>query len=1091
MTSKDPCPEPQTLARFIEGTLAADEREAVLVHLDDCEECMSIVDVANEVFHDEEHDEEHEQQQPHSAPSRRSWWTAAAAAVVALMVSLVLWRTAGSRFGRPSLARLAAEAPRSARMAEPRLTGGFGWAAYRGPDRATGGGVDEEQMKLSGLAAEAMRAAAENPSAEAQQVAGVAMVLAGQADAAADWLRRAAEQDPNSAAAWSDLAAAEDTAAARSGEASRYPTALAAADRALRLEPRLPEALFNRALILEHLGLTAEARHAWERYLEVDPSSPWAAEAREHLARLPVTNGTLLFDGERPRLERAALAGDADGVLRIVSAHSERSRAYGEGVYLGAWGDAVEQANDAEATRNLTIAKAIGEALAKTSGESLLRDAVRSIERTGKTGDRARLAAAHRQYRRARIEYSQHRPATAEPLLREAAAAFGDSPLALVARYYAASALFDQAGLAPARAELERLLVEASAHPDYLALDAQLRWELALCHTAIDDWSGALPLLTAARATFQRLDERSNLGFIEMLLADTLASAGRLDDAAAARIRSFTLASSEQRADRLPVGLTSAAAIELRTGRRDAARALLALAESAARDAHNDGLLVEVLMQTALLAVDDGDAATALRDAAAARQAAQRIADAPRREWAAAHASMASAAAVLPSSPAEARRFATEAIDFFASHHLAVQLPLCYLLRARSALRGGAEAEAMADLDRGMAAAEHNAIELGPNISTADIIDAGAALYDEAIALALDRGDQAAAFLYTERKNRRRAHAAGDGGAITLAALRHRLAGTNTTVLEIAVLPERLVAFAVSAQGTAAAQRTIGREAVLALVTRSRTLRDDASLRELYRLLLESAEPMMRTSARLVIVADPLLDGTPFAALLDTASQPLVARIPVAMAMTATSLSTVPSSPPRSLLVVALPSGGGNTTAALPEAELELADVAASYGRSTELLHSPATLAAIAAAAPGADIIHIAGHTARPRGNDDMALLLDDGRTASWREISATPLRKQAVVVLAACDTLRPAGSRQSSGISIGAAFLAAGASEVIGTLAPIADRDARSLFGDLHRRLAAGASAAEAVRDAQIVSARNGGAPAWRALSVLTTRIN
>jgi CHAT domain-containing protein len=75
--------------------------------------------------------------------------------------------------------------------------------------------------------------------------------------------------------------------------------------------------------------------------------------------------------------------------------------------------------------------------------------------------------------------------------------------------------------------------------------------------------------------------------------------------------------------------------------------------------------------------------------------------------------------------------------------------------------------------------------------------------------------------------------------------------------------------------------------------------------------------------------------------------------------------------------------------------------------------------------------------------------------------------------------------------MSIGAAFLAAGASEVVGTLAPVGDRDAATLFRDLHRRLAGGESAAEALRGAQIFALHRGESKAWRALSVLTTRIN
>lgn len=1081
MSSEGHCPEPQTLAAFIEGTLPAEKRRAVLAHLDGCNECMSVIDIGNEVF-----DEEQRQWQP---SSRTAWFAGVAAAVVmAIGLSFALWNRVGWRFGGPSMARLVAEAPRSARSAEARLSGGFPWAAYRGPNRASEPGVDEERMKMSGLAADAIGRARQSTSADAKQVAGVAMILADQPEASIEWLEAAAARNPSGAQIWSDLAAAQDAAATRTGEASRFPTALAAADHALRIEPRLPEALFNRALILEHMRLTSSARPAWEQYLQVDPGSAWAKEAREHLVALPATNGTLLFEGMRPRLEDAALGGQHAEVIRICSANSERCRAFGEAVYLGAWGDAVAKSDDAQVERNLTIARAIGNALAATTGESLLRDTVHAID-TARPAERATLAAAHRQYTHGRILYSQHRPAEAEPLLREAAAGFGSTPMSLVARYYAASARFDQAHSADARPELEQLLAEAGSHANYVALGAQVRWELALCHTAAGDWSGALELLSGAEAGFQKLNERSNLGFIETLLAETLASAGRLDDSAAARIRSFAAASTEQRGDRLPVSITSAATMELRTGRRDEARSLLALAASAAAEAHNDGLLVDVLMQSTLLDADSGDLDEALRHASSARQGARRIHDLPLRERAVAYANLASAAAALPSNPAAARRYATDAIDFLAAHDLTVQLPLGYLLRARSSLRDGARAGATADLDRGLALIAAHPIVLGNDIAAGGVFDTADALFDEAIALALDRGDRAAAFRYAEAKNGRRAHGGGAGDAVTLDALRARLAASNTAVLELVILPKRVVAFAISGRRESATDRPIGRDEVAALVARGRTLSDDAALRDLYALLIKDAEPVLQTCVRIVIVAGPILDGVPFPALINDTSQPLVARLPVALAMSATSLSAMPPPSRRSVLMISMPSGG--TTAALPEEERERSEIAAAYATSAQLVRAPATLASVVNDAPLADVVHIAGHTSRPHGNDDTALLLDGGDTATWRPIAATPIRNHAVVVLAACETLRSPRSLQNSGMSIGAAFLAAGASEVVGTLAPISDRDAATLFPELHQRLANGESATDALRGAQMSAMRPGSTTAWRALSVLTTRIN
>lgn len=56
--------------------------------------------------------------------------------------------------------------------------------------------------------------------------------------------------------------------------------------RATQLDGNLLEALFNKSLALEEMRLPREARESWLLYLQKDPSSPWAEEARKNLKRL-------------------------------------------------------------------------------------------------------------------------------------------------------------------------------------------------------------------------------------------------------------------------------------------------------------------------------------------------------------------------------------------------------------------------------------------------------------------------------------------------------------------------------------------------------------------------------------------------------------------------------------------------------------------------------------------------------------------------------------------------------------------------------------------------------------------------------------
>lgn len=64
---------------------------------------------------------------------------------------------------------------------------------------------------------------------------------------------------------------------------------------ATELDGNLLEALFNKSLALQELGLPRQAKEYWTLYLQKDSSSPWADEARRNLSRL---------DTEQTRLKK-------------------------------------------------------------------------------------------------------------------------------------------------------------------------------------------------------------------------------------------------------------------------------------------------------------------------------------------------------------------------------------------------------------------------------------------------------------------------------------------------------------------------------------------------------------------------------------------------------------------------------------------------------------------------------------------------------------------------------------------------------------------------------------------------------------------
>lgn len=1056
---RNDCLDAETLAAFAEGRLKRHEIPAVLAHLDGCQRCMHALETASATP---------------AAPSRRSapWLAAIAAALVIVVAGVVITRRLAVS-SPPGRATLVALSPRQERMVEPRLTGGFPWAPYHGPMRAPDTPPDPTQLRLGGAAGEILGRAQHDASTETQQAAGAALLLIERPLDAATRLRAAAERSPADATLWSDLGAAEYAAAVRTGRASLYPEALAALDHALRLRPDLPEALFNLALTLERLGLPSQAREAWQRYLAVDASSPWSAEARAHLERLPTTNGASLFRGDQPRLERAAAEGDAQTVAALVARYPQQGRLFGEAEYLGQWGEALQRGDAAEAARTLAIARAIGLALERTSGEALLAEAVRTID---SAADRSSLAEAHVVYRRGRIAYSRQAPAAAEPDLRRAAALFaaGD-PMALVARYFAASTRFDQNDVAGARRELEALRAEADALPRFAALGAQIRWELALCLMEDEDWARAIPMLGDAEAAFHRLGERANEGFLQALLADAYLSVGWPDEGWVSRIRSFDTLSAENRADRLPASLGAAVFFELRSGRPQAARALIEVEKSVLREAHNDLLLSRALVREAVLDSEIGDAGAAWASVREATAVAARLTDPAVGARAAADVAFARGAALLRQDPAQARALLGSAIDDYRRMEATPFLAECHLLRARAALRLNDREAARRDLETGIDVYERHRIRFADSVAGTGVLDAGAALYRESIHLAVDRGDAPSLFAGTERFFGQMAPEIGPGQ--TLPELQQELAGSGAMVLELVVLPEEVVGLSITA-----GEALIVRRPAADLRTLDET--------KLYDLLIRPAQAQLARSDRLIVVADPLLRGIPFAALYDSAAgQRLVERLPVAMALRAGTLHRLPAHPARSLVSVQLAAGG--SAPALPGAGEEIGQIGRLYPRAQAI--DGATFPRLVQAARQADVIHIAGHTEKATGSEESVLVFGEGERVTWRRAAAAPIGGAPVVVLAACETLRNAETARLRSLSLGGGFLAAGAGDVIGTLAPIPDNDARALFSDLHRHLAAGRDAAEALRLTQmdaIAAEAKGQRSAWRAVALLTRRI-
>ncbi len=1072
-----PCPSAETIAALAEGRFDGPELDAILAHVETCRSCMRELELASATF----------SRNANRSPSRTTWLAIAAViAAIAIGAPIVWQRVARQRV--PGIGDLVDLVPRGIRLVEPRVSGGFAYAPYRGSMRASGSFPDTQRLRLGGAAANAIEYADRDASPDAQHVAGVALLLAEDDPLkAVDRLRIASERAPGDARIANDLASARYTAAQTLGRASLYPEALAAADQALRTDAGLPEALFNRALILERLGLAQEARRAWEKYLAVDSSSPWAEEARRRMARLPTTSADALFRSELPRLERAAQSGDARVVRLIVKAYPQQSRTFAEAEHLGRWGEATIRGDAAEAARLLTSARAIGDALSTDSHESLLRETVASID-AADPPRRAHLAHAYQTYRQGRIAYARQQLDEAAGSLAAAGQelAAAGSPMAYVARYFAGSVAYARNEGPSARATLENLLKEIEPHRTYGALRAQIRWELALCAMADNDWSRAITLLTEAETSFAQLGERANLAFIHSMLATAWMSAGRPDDAWAARIHAFDGMGVEGRGDRLLVGLTAASRMEQRAGRLDSARALLAVEVEESRTAANPSVFPDALVRSATVSEEQGDHAAATRLAREALAAAERISDVSLRDRAVANSRAGEGAILVAEDPGRANDSLTTAIRFYQDAKLNAFLPTPYLYRARASMLLGKRDDALTDLERGIVEVERRPLQL-PGSAVAAVDDSGDALFDDAIRLTLDRGDRTLAFQYAERRLVQSAFGMNAVHPRTIEDLQRRLRGTATIVLHLTSLPDEVVAFAVAENDVAVARAHISRVHLVQLAAAVEN-GDATSLRDLFDVLIRPSSGILERGDEVIVIADRRLERVPFAALYDTRrKRHLIQDVSVAIAPNAAVLDNVETSAPRVITAITLPSGERVATHALPEANGEVSEIVPLYAEGHVIATVNATYASLHDALLRNAVVHVAGHTEREPGTGDAALRFADGDRATWSRIAADSVGRNTIVVLAACETLRGSTSPDVRSLSLGAAFAAAGAGNVIGTLTPIGDADARELFLSIHRYLAAGDSPAQALRQTQLEAITSGRLPAWQSIALLT----
>ncbi|MEK6283018.1 MAG: CHAT domain-containing protein [Acidobacteriota bacterium] len=90
--------------------------------------------------------------------------------------------------------------------------------------------------------------------------------------------------------------------------------------KATELDGNFLEALFNKSLALQEFGLPREAKESWRLYLQKDPSSPWADEARKNMGRI---EGEVLLKSDEQVLSDFMAAYRGRELARAQKIHNE------------------------------------------------------------------------------------------------------------------------------------------------------------------------------------------------------------------------------------------------------------------------------------------------------------------------------------------------------------------------------------------------------------------------------------------------------------------------------------------------------------------------------------------------------------------------------------------------------------------------------------------------------------------------------------------------------------------------------------------------------------------------------------------------
>lgn len=1074
-------PSHETLAAFIDGRLDADTRKRVMAHMASCSECRSTFVTTNQL------------RGLNAVRPRRFRLRWAAALAAALVLALIFAGSLLLRRGQRQLPRdinalVAATGQFGTRPTAARVTG-FPYRPEERTQRQPRAIGDEANWRSLLPAANIQERAKSDPTPENLHAYGISLLVFGNPEEAVRQLEAATRRETGkndvrdaidasrNAQLLSDLSAAYFAVAQQTERREALLlSALDAAKNAWDINPRLPEVAWNRAVCVEAVSSSREkVIEAWDAYLRLDATSPWAKEARQRRAKLDVKTQSERWQDERSRLHEAA----PDAVVvaaQLADLFPQESRELAQDELLPSWADARLAGDSAAAKRRLDMIRVIAEASA-ARGDTLLARTVAHIE---SSVDR-RVAEGFIAWRDSQAAYGSGD--IENPAFAAAVAAFGasGSPFAPAAEYTAARVDYN-------RNDYETVLARLRAIPmaDLQAshwLRGKVLWLTGLTEATLGRQKAASDAYNQALDAFRKAGEEGNqLAIINLLAiddgyaADNLRAWQRRFEA----LQKLRLLGHFARARYI---LADASRTASREGHRGAALVFGDEMLEAAKAEDDAVTISEAHLNRGLAFHLAGDEEQARVELGHADRWAARIRSADIRARTMANTELTAFDWRGEPPDAELRRL-DSVINFFSQTGKQFNLARIFFLRARVACAAGRAAPCEADFRTGLAEASKELRDLTDPVLFGTYLTTTREATDGVTSLLLERNDGQGALPFIDcnrllfsTTNAQPLVCAES--LLPLASAVQRRLPERAALLELAVVDGRLLSWLITPERVHFNQRSMSPRTAQAV--------------------LDPFAEQLRGIRELVVVSDPALADVTLSSVVNPATGSyLIEDVRLSFeASAATFAASARPAPPRGgTLVVCNAAYDENAVPGLkplPQANEESAVVAAAYRAPEVLRGREATPRRFLAEAGDAAIVHYIGHATPPRDAPLLAALVlapEGGRDSGLlfaRDIARTRFSHTSLVVLSACSTAAAVGNEEAGVTNLARAFLAAGVPGVIASTTPVDDETAPELFRELHRLLAKGIAPAEALQRAQIEMIRRGAPPfAWAGFQYL-----